>query len=325
MRAQLQKLLQRKFVRDTLILQIGKVGVTLFGLAAWIIVPARMGTVNYGVWVLAQSFLSTVFTLDLTGLESSINTLMGKAWGKQDSNELRDVMASFLKMATWRALIAFVGLAALGSVVLGWLYSGTQIDAGRINRLAFLLVLTDYLDAVFALGLISFSTRRVMGRVAILQNVNQVVLTVCSIAARLSTLDAGRHVPRPPELFNHHPHHGVVGVPARTGVADAALARIATGDSQCIVSPFLGLQLRQCAGQEAGRTVHANSDLDTRCFGWANGGQPLATGLARHGAGQRIGFGGVREFASGRAAGHRARRLRRAEATDAGTVGFGGG
>jgi len=88
----LRAFFNRKFVRDTLILQVGKVGMTASTFLSALLVARLMGAADYGIWALAQSVLSIAQTFNLTGLNTSLSTQLPMAVGAKDDH-----------MARWRA------------------------------------------------------------------------------------------------------------------------------------------------------------------------------------------------------------------------------
>jgi O-antigen/teichoic acid export membrane protein len=196
-------LLRRKFVQDTLILQLSKIGVAVLGLAAWVIVPVRLGPHEYGLFVLAQSFLSVWLTLDLTGLNVGIPILLSAAVGAKDERAILDLLAVYVKVATIWGLFTLAVLLTLGPALAALLYrepvavsaahtlsylllAGVQ-TAGRsyIGALAAVLALAQLFDPIYNMFLSAFRSRRTMRQVAVMQNVNQFVLTICLVSAAL--------------------------------------------------------------------------------------------------------------------------------------------
>ena len=78
----LRELLRRKFVRDTLTLQLGRLVVVGLGMIAWVFVPVRLGPANYGIYALSLSFLNVWRTLNLSGLAVSVDTLAAGGGGR---------------------------------------------------------------------------------------------------------------------------------------------------------------------------------------------------------------------------------------------------
>lgn len=196
-----RSIFQHKFVRDTLILQVSKLSITALGMVTWAIVPVAMGPQAYGVWALAQSFLALILTLDLTALSASTSTLLGAAIGAKDKGQILDLLSLFLKVQ-WLKGLAFIGLMFLiGPFLAGLLYqspvafsvrhsldyaalSGLRtVGDPQIGVLAALLALTMLFDPAYEGVALALQARRSMRQLAILQNVNQIVLTISMIIA----------------------------------------------------------------------------------------------------------------------------------------------
>lgn len=172
-------LLQRKFVRDTLTLQIGKVGVLVMGILASVVVPRLLGPVPYGTWQLILSLYGIWQILNLTGLIPSAQTRLAAAVGASDDTEIANVMGFFIRVAL---------MYCAGSTLLLWLarpllaerfYDGVL----TVPTLALWLSLTQPTELVYHLFIITFSSRRQMRSVALLQNANQLILVITTVIA----------------------------------------------------------------------------------------------------------------------------------------------
>ena len=202
------RLFRRKFVQDTLILQLSKIGVTVLGIAAWVIVPVRLGPHEYGLFALAQSFLSVWLTLDLTGLNVGIPVLLSTAVGAKDETTILDLLAVYLKVATIWALFTVVVLLTFGTALAALLYrdpaplaadhalsypllAGVQtVGNPQVGALAAVLAIAQLFDPIYNLFLTAFRSRRTMRQVAVMQNINQFVLTMCLVTAALISPNA---------------------------------------------------------------------------------------------------------------------------------------
>ena len=197
MRTRLTQLLQRKFVRDTLTLQAGKVGVLAMSLAASIIVPVVMGPAVYGQWQLVVSLYGTWQFLNLTGVIVSAQTRLAAAVGADDADEVLNILGVSVRLTLLYCVASTVLLWAVAELVpvAGWLYDG---DASII-WLAVLLTLTQPTELLYQLVIVTFSSRRQMSHVAAMQNVNQFIFVGATIIAvllrpRPSTLVVARLV-----------------------------------------------------------------------------------------------------------------------------------
>ncbi len=169
----------KKFVRDTLILQVGKVGITLFTFLSALLVARLMGAREYGIWALAQSVLSIAQAFNLTGLNTSINTQLPMAVGAKDEREIRNLLAAYVKVALIWGVGIFVVLLLIGPLLTGLAYNGDR----HIGLLAAFLSLTVLPDMLYNLLTTTLQSQRSMRRLVILTNLNQVVLLLCTLVA----------------------------------------------------------------------------------------------------------------------------------------------
>jgi O-antigen/teichoic acid export membrane protein len=175
----LRAFFRQKFVRDTLILQVGKVGMTLFTFLSALLVARLMGTREYGIWALAQSVLSIAQAFNLTGLNTSINSQLPMAVGAKDEHEILNLLAAFVKVALiWGVGITLV-LLLVGPLLTGLAYNGDT----HIGLLAAFLSLTVLPDMLYGLITTAFQSQRSMRRLVILTNLNQLVLLICTLVA----------------------------------------------------------------------------------------------------------------------------------------------
>ncbi len=177
----LRAFLNKKFVRDTLILQVGKVGITLFTFLSALLVARLMGARDYGIWALAQSILSIAQAFNLTGLNTSINTQLPMAVGAKDEREILKLLAVFVKVALIWGIGIVVVLLLVGPFLAGWAYNGDR----HIGLLAAFLALTVLPDMLYGLITTTFQSQRAMRRLVILTNLNQLVLLACTLVALL--------------------------------------------------------------------------------------------------------------------------------------------
>ncbi len=181
MTARVRQLLQRKFVKDTITLQIGKVGVLGMSLIASVVVPVLMRPERYGVWQLGLSLYGVWKVLNFTGLIPSAQTRLAAAVGAGDAAQVQNWLSLFFRVALLYCAASTSLLLLVRPVLANVFYSG---DTTFVN-LALLLSLTQPTELLFSLFIITFSSRRQMRHVAALQNLNQFVLVVTTIAAVL--------------------------------------------------------------------------------------------------------------------------------------------
>jgi PST family polysaccharide transporter len=177
----MQSFLRRKFVRDTLALQIGKVGVTGFTVLSSALIFRLLGPQNYGIWSLAWSFFSIAQALDLSGTSISTTTRLAMAVGAKDERLILDLMGFYVKVSSAVAIIGTALLALLGPPIARLAYSGDP----RIGVLAAWVSVTVLTDAYYNLVIITLQCRRMMRSLALLQNINQAMLVGCVAVALL--------------------------------------------------------------------------------------------------------------------------------------------
>lgn len=196
-------LFRSKFVRDTLILQASKLGVTALGLAAWAVVPVALGAERYGIWALAQSAFAIWLTFDLTGAAVGVHTRLAAAVGARDDAEILRLMAAYVQIMLLWALVSMAVLFAFAPALVARLYPEAVplVEAGRealpalptfawassaqIGWLAAWLSLSLLADPFYNLVVIALQSRRQMGALGLLQNANQLVLTLCLVGGAL--------------------------------------------------------------------------------------------------------------------------------------------
>ncbi len=201
--AALREFLRRKFVRDTLTLQLGRLAVVGLGMIAWVFVPARLGPFNYGLFALALTFLNIWRTLNLSGMAVSIDALLPAAVSTSDREEVLDLLAIAIKVTLVWALFSLAVLAVLGPALAALLYrepvtplpgyglnfatlAGFEtVGNTEVGSLAAWLALILVFDPLYLLAQSCFRARRAMRQAALLMTVNQVVLTTLQVLAAL--------------------------------------------------------------------------------------------------------------------------------------------
>lgn len=177
----LRRFLARKFVKDTITLQIGKAGVLALSLVGAVIVPRLMQPEAYGRLQLVLSLYALWQVLNLTGIIPSAHTRLAEATGMGDTAALMRFMGFFLRMTLIYSALStgVLWLVATFTPLADVLYGGSS----EIIMLAVLLSVTQPSELLFNLFVITFSSRRQMRAVAALQMLNQFVLTTTTIAA----------------------------------------------------------------------------------------------------------------------------------------------
>lgn len=174
----LQRLFRRKFVQDTLALQAGKLGTMFLSAIAALLLYRLMGPTAYGVYAVAGSFFALWQTLDLTGIGVSTGTRLAMAVGARDEREILNLMAVYIQIA---AFVTF-GLALLVGLF-GQPLAVAMHENAQIGLLAFGLAVANIADTLYGLIIIALQSRRSMRTLAVFQNANQFILTICLVAA----------------------------------------------------------------------------------------------------------------------------------------------
>ncbi len=178
--SRLRSLFRSKFVRDTLALQIGKVGVTASTLLAALLVARLLGVQAYGVWALAQSLFSIALVFDLTGITTSTSTMLPMAVAAKDETRILDLLAVYVKiMAVW-AVILLAGLVIAAPPLAAMSYGDS-----RAGVLAAALALGVLPDALYNLVITTLQSQRAITLLAAFQNVNQFTLLICTAGVLL--------------------------------------------------------------------------------------------------------------------------------------------
>jgi O-antigen/teichoic acid export membrane protein len=174
-----QHFLRRKFVRDTLILQIGKVGVTTLSTLSSVLVFRLLGPETFGIWALAQSFFAISQAFDFTGVELSTGTRLAAAIGAENDSEILNLLGFYIKISTLWALTTLILMAVIAPLTASLIYGGNA----RIGILAVWLSLSVLTDALYNLFVITLQSCRLMRALALLQNLNQLTLALCIVVA----------------------------------------------------------------------------------------------------------------------------------------------
>lgn len=175
------RLLRRKFIRDTLTLQAGKLVNTGLSLVVWVLTVRLLGMTEYGVWGLLLSFFALWGTLQLTGVGISTTDRLGRAVGANDDGEVLTLLAFYVKVMLGWALLTVVVMLLFAPALAAALYDGDP----RIGYMARGFAFTIGADALYTLVVIALQSRRLMRPLTLLQNANQLMLAGCVLAALL--------------------------------------------------------------------------------------------------------------------------------------------
>ncbi len=198
LRILLERLLRRKFVQDTLALQIGKGGNAAISLVASVLIARLMGPTVFGEWALTVSFIAIWSAFNLTGVGPSTVTKLSAAIGARNDGEILNLMSFFIKMSLIWALPFIVFLFSAGIPVASYFYSHPVSFGGLaglpvtleqpypgigVAAAVFALVLIP--DTFYNLIITVLTSRRSMRLLAVFQNVNNFTQSACVITALL--------------------------------------------------------------------------------------------------------------------------------------------
>ncbi|MEP7290364.1 MAG: oligosaccharide flippase family protein [Chloroflexota bacterium] len=175
----IRNLLSRKFVQDTLVLQAGKVSLIGLSFISLLLISHLVGPKAYGDFALAQSLLVIWQTLDFTGIGTSTSTLLAIAIGGRDDGAILDLMAFYVKVSVAVNLAITLLIVLLGGFVASRLYNGSS----QIGIFAAWLSFAAVADGLYGLVIVALQSRRSMRALALMQNANQLALTILMIGA----------------------------------------------------------------------------------------------------------------------------------------------
>lgn len=183
-------LLRHRFVQDTLALQISSVLVIGLSALSSIVVLRALGVDSYGTLSLAQALFATLQAFNVLAPGAAAQVTLSQAHAAGDSEKILDVMAHSLKLGLlWSAFCATLLMLA-GVPLANWLYQGTQ----DIGVLASTISLAQFADTLYNLLLMTLISRRAMRLLAVVQTVNQGVLSLCLLGAALIAPSAAAQV-----------------------------------------------------------------------------------------------------------------------------------
>ncbi|MDX2162341.1 MAG: oligosaccharide flippase family protein [bacterium] len=175
-----RRLLSRRFVQDTLILQLSKALNTALSAAGVLILWRLMPPEQFGIFALAESLLALWAQLDFTGAGQAMYTRLGVALGGRDAQTALDVMAAYVRIG----MTISIGIAVL-VIVFGVPTAQFVQGSAQVGRLAGGLAVAWVLEVLYQFVMSAFGAARQMRTISALALVNQVVLTGCVIGALL--------------------------------------------------------------------------------------------------------------------------------------------
>jgi O-antigen/teichoic acid export membrane protein len=192
----MRKFLQRKFVQDTLALQVSKIVSVGISFVSSVLIVRLIGPSEYGEWALAVSFLAIWQSFNLTGIGPSTITRLSAAVGAQDTEETLNLMGFYVRISMMWAAISIVSLAILGAPLASRLYTTDvtllstsllpvtfQLPETSIGYLAAVYAWALIPDSFYNLVIIALQSRRSMRTAAMLQNINTLMLAACVVTA----------------------------------------------------------------------------------------------------------------------------------------------
>lgn len=194
----LKTLLRRKFVQDTIVLQIGsaiRVGVNFL---ASIMIARLMGPTAYGEWALVASFFAIWQSFNLTGVVASTLTRLSAAVGANDQQEALNLLAFYIRITLTWALPCITLMVLVGIPLASYLYDtqvtllsppGFPITLSRpdplIGIMAAVYSVILITEGFYNMAVTALQSRREMRLVALLLDVNAITLAICVIGVLL--------------------------------------------------------------------------------------------------------------------------------------------
>ena len=158
-----------KFVREVGILQIGKSIALVAGFAGSIVFARVLGPDIYGIYAISVSFVGVVTAFIKFGAWSTTVTLISEAIGRNDKDEVRNLVIYFLKITLlvtngfWLLVLIFA--PQLVSLVYSDISFSTFV---RLN------ILANILAVAFLLLILSYQVFRKINRVAALESIKKI-------------------------------------------------------------------------------------------------------------------------------------------------------
>ncbi len=192
MTARLQQLLRRKFVQDTLVLQIGSIIRVGLNFVSSVLIARLMGPASYGEWALTASFFAIWQSFNLTGIGPSTLTRLSAAVGARDNGEALNLLAFYVRVMLMWALPCIAFMTLVGIPLASRLYTqefalfgGVTIAQpdSRIGIMAALYAWVLLPDGFYNMIVIALQSRREMRLVALLMDANALILAICVVGA----------------------------------------------------------------------------------------------------------------------------------------------
>jgi O-antigen/teichoic acid export membrane protein len=179
-------LIDRPFVRDVGILQIGVLLSAGVGFVASIILARTLGAEQYGTYALVVSLGTTIGILRRLGQDHAATTRLATAIAREDRPDASNAMAYFVAIGVWSAIAVLPVAILVAPLATQWLYSSAEL--GELLRLYLLPVSWSVFSATLVLAL---QTTRHIKELAWLENGSSVLLAIAAIAGALVGASAG--------------------------------------------------------------------------------------------------------------------------------------
>ncbi|HEX3246751.1 MAG TPA: oligosaccharide flippase family protein, partial [Chloroflexota bacterium] len=181
-----RKLLNRPFVRDVGILQLGALFAAGTGFVASIVLARTLGAEQYGTYALVVSIGTTVGLLRRLGQDHAATTRLSAAVAVGDAETAGQALAYFVAIGVWSALIVIPIALIVAPAVTGMLYANPAL--GELLRLYLLPVSWAVIAATTVLAL---QCTRQIKELAWLENGSSALMALAGIVGAFIGSSAG--------------------------------------------------------------------------------------------------------------------------------------
>lgn len=185
--ARLKTFGESKFVRDTLTLQVGKMGLLVINVVTLVVVARGLGPAEYGAYQLVLTMFGLLMTFNLTGLGPSTITRLAEAIGAGDRRLARDLIGFYVQLSLVVAVVAWVVVMLFGATLAERWYSNPLI--GQMLRV-YIHVL--FLLPLYHLALFTLQSTRAMRSYTLLENATSFIEAGLKIGGVLLFIGATR-------------------------------------------------------------------------------------------------------------------------------------
>jgi O-antigen/teichoic acid export membrane protein len=179
-------LVNRPFVRDVGILQIGVLISAGVGFLASIILARSLGAEQYGAYALVVSIGTTIGLLRRLGQDHAATTRLAAAIAVNDSDAAGKAVSYFVAIGVWSAIAVIPIAILIGPSATEALYGSAAL--GDLLRLYLLPVGWSVFSATLVLAL---QTTRHIKELAWLENGSSILLAVAAVGGALIGMSAG--------------------------------------------------------------------------------------------------------------------------------------